>query len=450
MKNLDESKLKRQEQFINTWVKAGGKGTLEAVTAFGKTYTSVLIFKRMLAKNPNRTFVIVVPTIQLKEQWEFRIKESKLPQKHFKVFVINGLTVKQMRMSCTMLVLDEVHLYLNGPVFSTVFQIINYKFILGLSATIDRNADGYNILAARCPIIDTITQQEANANGWVATYKEFVLRIKLNEEQRAELDSINSQFKNYFSKFNFDFRLAMNCMSDRVLRTAYARERGWDVGMSQTHPWSPNKIAFYSVQFNRAMRLRKTFLYDIEQKKEAVKQLVEKFDSKAIVFSESTAFADDVAERIGDKAVAYHSNLETQMRRVKLKNGKTKLTKFGKTRLKKEAISKFEDGRSKITVLSTAKALNQGADLPSAQLGIIASYTSSALTSIQRRGRVIRKYFDKDGKEKKSVIVYFAVENSQEEVWLKKALVLSVPIWTDSIDYIYENAFSEDIFVQED
>lgn len=450
MKNLDESKLKRQEQFINTWINNKGTGTLEAVTAFGKTYTTILIFKRMLAKNPTRNFVIVVPTIQLKDQWEFRIKESKLPVGRFIVMVINGLTIKQSRIKCTMLVLDEVHLYLNGPIFSTVFNIVDYRFILGLSATIDRNGDGYNILRARCPVIDTITQQEANMNGWVAEYKEFVLRIKLGEEQREELELINNKFKTYFSKFNYDFRLAMNSMSDRALRMQFAREHGWEPGMSKTHPWSPDRIAFYSVQFNRSMMERKTFLFDISQKKEAVKNLTEMFATKTIIFSESTKFADDVVDMIGPSAVSYHSNLKTQLRKTKKKDGTYTMTKFGQGRLKKEALSRFEDNRSKITVLSTAKALNQGADLPSAQVAIIASYTSSALTSIQRRGRVIRKYTDKDGNSKKSVIVYLAVENSQEEIWLKKALVLSSPIWTDDIEYIYENAFSEDIFVQND
>lgn len=448
--NIDYSKLARQEEFIETWVKNYGIGCLEAVTAFGKTYTTMLLIKKMLAKNAKRTFVIVVPTIQLKDQWDNRIEEMKFPKAQFKVFVINGLTIRKIKVSCSLLVLDEVHLYINGEIFSQVFDLVDYKFILGLSATIDRSVPGYSILHYRCPIIDTITQQEANAKGWVAEYKEFVLSLDLDPKEREELETINNKFKNYFSKFNYDFQLAMSCLSDRVVRLHQANRMGWKQEFGKSHPWSPDRLAFYAVQFNRAMQQRKAFLYDIETKKQATVELIQKLNQKAIVFAESTTFADEISDRLGDTAISYHSNIESETRKVKNKKGETVLKKFGKTRLKTERLKKFEDNRSKIKTLSTARALNQGADLPSAQLAVIASYTSSALTSIQRRGRVIRKFTDKDGVDKKAVVVYLAIKDSQEEKWLKKALSMSTPTWTNSIDYIVENAFTDDFIVQQD
>lgn len=447
---IDESKLRRQEQFIQTWVNSGGIGTLEAVTAFGKTFTTILIIKKMLEKNPSRSFMIVVPSIQLKEQWINTLLNEKISPKNFYVTVINGATIHNQEFACTCLILDEVHLYLNGPIFSRIFELVKYKFILGLSATIDRNSIGYNLLRLKAPIIDTITQQEADLNGWVANYKEFVLTIQLDEMAREQLDQINSKFKTYFAKFNHDFDLAMKCKASKPLAYRFAIERGWKDGMSPQHPWSPQRIAFYSVMFNRAMLERKEFLYNYRPKVDLVREIVEKFNVKSIIFSESTKFADEVAEAIGSKAISYHSNLPTELRKVKNAKGATVEKKFGKDRLKKEAIQKFEDNRSKITVLSTAKALNQGTDLPSAQLAIVASYSSSELTSIQRRGRVIRKYVDKNGVEKKAVVVYFAIEGSQEETWLKKALANSKPIWTNSIDYIIEKAFTKDSFVEAD
>jgi superfamily II DNA or RNA helicase len=447
---LDESKLERQEQFISTWTNNFGKGTLEAVTAFGKTYTTMLIIKKMLVKNPNRNFVIIVPSIQLKSQWEAKVEDLKVPRSKVQVHVINGLTINKVKLSCTMLILDEVHLYLNGEVFSKVFELIDYKFILGLSATIDRNALGYNLLREKCPVIDTITQEEANNKGWVAEYKEFVLSIELNEKEREYLEEINTKFSTYFRKFNFEFHLAMGCMSNRGMALDYAYRMGWRDGLGQSHPWSPQRIAFYSVQFSRAMRERKTFLYELETKKSIIKEISEKLKYRTIVFSESTKFADDVTTMVGDEAVSYHSNLPTEIRKVKNKKGQIVEKKFGKTKLQKEALTKFQDGRYKVRLLSTAKALNQGADLPSAQIAVMASYNSSFLTTVQRRGRVIRNYTNSKGETKKALVIYLAVKDSQEEKWLKKATNMSNLDWTDSIDYIVENAFTEDIFVQED
>lgn len=447
---IDESKLRRQEQFIENWGNNKGVGTLEAVTAFGKTYTTILIMKRMLLKIPSRTFIIVVPTTSLKDQWESILLSEGINSRTALVYVINGLTIHNEKMKCSCLILDEIHLYLNGEIFSRVFDLIEYSFILGLSATIDKNSPGYNLLRVHCPIIDTITQQEAINNNWVAEYKEFVLSIDLTDEEKEEYNEIDKRFKSYFSKFNFDFNLAMICGREKVTAYTYAKSMGWNEDMSQTHPWSPKRIAFYSVQFNREMARRKEFLYNLPIKRKLCVELVNKLNLKTIIFSESTDFADELAKDIGSKAEAYHSNLKTQIRRVKNVKGVFTPRKFGKDRLKKEILANFEDLKHPTTVLVTAKALNQGTDLPSAQVGLIPSYNSSNLTSIQRRGRVIRKYVNSEGVEKKSLVIYMAVRGSQEESWLRKALQYSTPIWTDSIDYILANAFSTDVIIQDD
>lgn len=405
----------------------------------------------MLTRNPKRTFVVIVPTIPLKDQWISKIIGMKLPINQFKVLVINGLTINQLKLSTTLLVLDEIHLYLNGPIFSQVFDLVERKFTLGLSATIDRESPGYNLIRLHCPIIDTITQQEAIENDWVADYKEFVLQLDLNPDERMELDSLNADHIKYFGKFQYDFKLAMGCLSDKGLKLRYAQQMGWTSSLGKFHPWSPDRIGFYSVMFNRSMQKRKAFLYDLPSKVEKVRELFEKFDKcKTIVFSESTKFADKVTEVTSPEGISYHSYIPTEIREVKNKKGETVQKKFGKKRLQTEILKKFEDGRYKLSLLSTAKALNQGQDLPSAKLGIIASYNSNSLTSIQRRGRVIRKYINKDGTEKRSVIIYFAVKDSQEEKWLKKALNMSSPLWTNSVDYIVENAFVEENYVQQD
>ena len=69
-----------------------------------------------------------------------------------------------------------------------------------------------------------------------------------------------------------------------------------------------------------------------------------------------------------------------------------------------------------INVLFSTKALNQGFDVPNANMGIMCGITSKALSMIQRVGRLIRFQEDKIGK---IVIIYVA--DSQEEKWLKKA-----------------------------
>ena len=82
---------------------------------------------------------------------------------------------------------------------------------------------------------------------------------------------------------------------------------------------------------------------------------------------------------------------------------------------KEQALEDFKTGKA--TVLCSTKALNQGLDIPDANMGVICGLTSKSLSMIQRVGRLIRF---QEGKTGEIYILY--VENSQEEKWLKTAV----------------------------
>ena len=67
-------------------------------------------------------------------------------------------------------------------------------------------------------------------------------------------------------------------------------------------------------------------------------------------------------------------------------------------------------------MLCSTKALNQGFDVPNANMGIICGITSKGLSMIQRVGRLVRFQENKIGQ-----IIILYVADSQEEKWLKSA-----------------------------
>jgi superfamily II DNA or RNA helicase len=88
-------------------------------------------------------------------------------------------------------------------------------------------------------------------------------------------------------------------------------------------------------------------------------------------------------------------------------------------------------------VLCSTKALNQGLDIPNAQIGLICGLTSKALTMIQRVGRLVR--IDPDNPDKVGSVVILYVKDSQEEKWLKKLTKTTNPsniVWTSQTDLI--------------
>ena len=68
-------------------------------------------------------------------------------------------------------------------------------------------------------------------------------------------------------------------------------------------------------------------------------------------------------------------------------------------------------------MLCSTKALNQGFDVPDANMGIICGITSKSLSMIQRVGRLIRF---QEGKTGEVIVLY--VRDSQEEKWIKNAV----------------------------
>ena len=82
---------------------------------------------------------------------------------------------------------------------------------------------------------------------------------------------------------------------------------------------------------------------------------------------------------------------------------------------RKNALKRFKEGE--VNILCSTKALNQGFDVPDANIGIICGLTSKALPMVQRIGRLIRY---KEGKRAKVYIIY--VKDSQEERWFNRSV----------------------------
>jgi superfamily II DNA or RNA helicase len=269
----------------------------------------------------------------------------------------------------------------------------------------------------------------------------------MTQAEEQEYKAINDMFYRYFGRFNQDFDLAMSCLTSKQVRLDYAYNQGWDSRrFDDSYMWSPKNIIKYAVLFSRAMHQRKKFLYNLSQKVDIVKELAIRNPVKTIMFSESTEFADKVQQALGPIALTYHSYIKPETEQyVKVTKYKTKpdkkeykSRKIGRKRLLARAIERFKDNRYKARFLATAKALDEGLDVPDIECAIVASYTSNPTQQIQRRGRAVRKWTFKDGTEKRPIIIYLYTEGTQEEVWLKKSLKHTGIKYIESVDEIFE------------
>lgn len=449
-KIIDKKKLFRQlkgcVKFIN-YIKSGKKSAcLEYATGVGKTFCAIILIKKVLKKWKDCRTIIIVPTTQLKQQWE---KELKINNLKGKIYVVNTIALSQIKYSCDFLILDEAHLYPKGLSFSTIFNKINHKLLLCLTATVTPELLKYTT------VVDTITQKEAKDNGWISNFIEYNLPVELTPKDRLEYTKINREFNKHFAYFNHDFNLAMKCRTSKGAKE-YADIMGWDA----------KEVAFRANRWGFYMKERKEWLYNTENKINLTIELINKFKVKTAVFSESILFADRVKYGLGETCISYHSKIPSELRykgktiAYIIKEGKNtvykdlnneityltdlklkypKLIKVGKTALLKENLIKFSDNRYKINEISSAKALKQGFNVEDIELGVRPSRTNSQIDHTQMTGRICRNFTYKDGTIKRGVFVNIYVPGTQDEKWLKNSQTNPDIIWINSIDEIKFN-----------
>jgi len=387
----DSSRTSRQLEIVQKFADNKGRGTLLAATGFGKTFTAIMVILRLLKSRPQAKVIIVVPTINLKNQWIVELRKNKVKD-HCDVIVIN--TAYKSKAKCDLLICDEMHAY-GAEQFIKVFDKITYQFIFGLTATIERTDGMHEVLLQYAPVIDEVPIEECHSNGWVSDYLVYNLKVPMYEDEQEDYDKANKKFRYAASQIGFGGSQSFNAAK------RYLNDKDAD----------PHKRAMAAIYYN-AMRKRGDICKNSQAKIPVIKALLDKFnDRKALLFSASTKFADDVQEELGDICLSFHS----------------KRTKKEQTQI----LKKFKDGRTKQRVISSVKALNAGFDVPDCSLGIVAAGSSKKLDNIQRTGRIIRYVPGKT-----AVIINLYAPNTQEVSWLNKRQEGQTVKWVDTIDEI--------------
>lgn len=377
---LDKKKYAEQLNVCKQWVEKGRRGTLVAVTGFGKTTVALILIRELNKKSAAMISHVVVPTIELKKQWEQQVVAWKLQS--VEIFVINTYISEQRNPS--FLILDEIHRY-GSDMFSQVFGISSYQYILGLTATIERQDGNHILIENYAPVFRTIKLKEALQKKWISDFVVFNLGLKLNSYDMKEYERINKRFNYYFSFFNHNFELAMGILRDPMLKADYAAKIDAD----------PKDVMVAAVNFARFLRQRKTFLYESSTKLLAVRQIAQAFDRKMIIFSETNQFADRIVDVIGDKAFAFHSGV-------------------GSKKLMRQNLEKFKKSEQ-FSVVSAVKAIEEGLDVDDLEMAVLVSGNSTKRQYIQRIGRSLRIKG-----EKVAVIINIYIYGTQDQNWLKK------------------------------
>ena len=376
--NINKTRDEKQKLALNNWARNNYIGSIIAGTGFGKSRCALMAVNHVLSSsNVDAKIILLVPTVQLQAQFKDEFIKWKLEHCLDNVEIVCYQSAYKLEDNhYDLVVCDEVHLGLS-PEYRKFFDNNTYDKLLCMTATLPEELEYKSILATLSPTVYSITLDECVSLGIVSPYTIYCKPVSLTATEKDEYKKVHNQFLYYKYKLGqFDaFNEAKRILADKSAGPAEKQS---------------------AVQFYRCIRQRKKIVDFASNKITEFQKLVLKnIDKKILSFSGANEFTDQMCAAVDPLSVTYHSK-KTKKQRDK-------------------ALEDFKTGKA--TVLCSTKALNQGLDIPDANMGVICGLTSKSLSMIQRVGRLIRFQEGKVGE-----IYIFYVENSQEEKWLKTAV----------------------------
>jgi len=374
--NINNEKDKQQRAALNAWARLRCTGSIIAGTGFGKSRCGVLACEYILGRIPDAKAIILVPTIQLQEQFAEEFHKWGCDNYLDRVEIMCYQSAYKLQgKEYELVICDEVHLGLSKQ-YRKFFKNNSYNRLLCMTATIPEDVEYKLELLKMAPKVYEITLDQCVEMGLVSPYEIYCIPLELTFGERLLYDDIHREF--------VDHKVALGPDAFNLAKVFIKS------------PQASSEEKYHAAGFYKTIRERKGLVDTASAKVTKFKELVNNnLDKRIITFGGLNAFTDTLAESVDPLAEVYHSKKTLKQRR--------------------EALRRFKEGE--VNVLCSTKALNQGFDIPNANVGIICGLTSKALSMIQRIGRLIR--FE-EGKIGKIYILY--IKNSQEEKWLTSSV----------------------------
>ena len=362
-----------QEKALAAWHRAGRRGVVVLPTGAGKT---IVALKAIAQEAPA---IVVVPTLDLLEQWKARVEEEfgvpagvycgdehRLGPVTIATYDTAYLRAAELGNRFRLAVFDEAH-HLPSPGYATIAEMFAAPYRLGLTATYERE-DGREKDLPRLIGGKVFEMSVASLEGvHLATFDLKRIRVQLLPGEEAAYRKDYDAYRQYLSEHNIvlrtprDFeRLVMRSGRDPAAREAIlARHRARSVALN-----SHAKLAA---------------LADVLRDHSGP-------EDRAIIFTEHNE-------------LVYAISREFLLPFITHATAKDERT---------SNLAKFRSGAYRAIV--TSKVLDEGVDVPDANVGVIISGSGSRREFVQRLGRILRKRGDK-----KAVLYEIVSRGTMEE-----------------------------------
>ncbi len=437
-----------QIEAFNNWKsnpRNAQKGLFAMATGTGKTITALNILLEIYRKEGSYKAIILVPTKSLADQWEEECrrfnfkhiiqvsgdsdwKEQLQNNKDLLSLGARGLyssfiliclyrsfsmdekfdeitSFSEKDYRNILLIADEAH-NLGAKSLLNKLPMIKFARRIGLSATPDRYFEPeatervLNFFGAKEKLTFEYSMKKAIEDGVLCRYFYNPVIVELTPDELQEYKEVTKKIS-----------------------------RVWQMGMSLNEDGlSGNSI------LNTLLIQRKRIIHKAANKLEAFKKIISQLYEKnggisyTLVYCPEGYSADDkegASKHLIDKFTKALRELDERIIVAQL---------TGETENRKQLIEDFSKG--KLNVLTSMKCLDEGIDVPRAEIAIFCASTGNPRQYIQRRGRVLRK-----AKGKYSALIYDLVVQPQLVQFLDpKEALIEKRLMENELKRVYEFA----------
>jgi superfamily II DNA or RNA helicase len=346
-----------QDEALRAWTAAQSRGVVVLPTGAGKTFVAALAIAAR-----RRSTLVVVPTLDLLGQWHDVLAaafDAPIGLVGGGYHDVQDLTVTtydsahlhmdRLGARFGLVVFDECH-HLPSDASAQAARMCLAPFRLGLTATPER-ADGrhahYDELVGPVVYRRDITDL---AGQYLAPYDVERLEVPLSPEERARWSAARAEYVGFLRKHGIRM----------------GSPDGWGQFLVRSSASDEGRRAFLAYRLQRQLALAAPGKLDV-----LARLLHRHRRDRVLVFTEDNATVYRIARDFLVPAITHQTRV----------------------RERSAILAGLADGSLGCVV--TSKVLNEGVDVPTANVAIVLSGNASVREHVQRLGRILRKSGDK-------------------------------------------------------
>lgn len=380
-----------QRRAMESWADASRRGIVEAITGAGKTLLGVAAVRA--AAGAGLRSLVIVPTTPLVEQWEQTLMRNLPGIRVAKVgggSIDHGTALADVIVSTVhsaanriptadaagrmLLVADEAHRY-GAQSFRPIISA-GFGWRLGLTATLQRRdgADAAFLMPEIGPVVHTLSYAAALDDGVVAPFGLRLIGVQIGVEDRdryalllARMEAIEEELGSILATGSEGGRSTVGAIRSLAGRGG----RGSDL----------------ATEYLRILDEAGDLLDEVPEKMDALRQLAPTVRASrgCLVFTQTVKLAQAAAKSLRAEGVSL-----------------AVLTAEQGHEERSAALARFGSGA--IEAIVAPRLLDEGIDVPDADLGVVVSAARSRRQMVQRMGRVIRP--KPDGQRATFVVIF--------------------------------------------